>query len=245
MTLPPLNDGRRYSRLDVARHATAEAALDPPPSPPRLAELEAERARTPPFDPVVLRAAAARVEDPVRSRPPSGAVPWWRRAWLVLTPALAVAALVLVLVRPGAGPAGRLKGDVDLGFYVQRQGEVLPGDPAGVFGAGDRLQFTYRAAGYDSLVLVSMDGGGTLSRYYPAAGDTPVPVVPGDRHVLDGAIELDDAPGPEVFVAVFGAASASEVERSVTDRWNEAGVDGLVRMGDEAAGVAVLVIHKP
>lgn len=243
MTLPPLNDGRRPSRLDLALHATGERRLSPPPDPARLAELEAERARTPAFDAAVLRAAAARVEeapDPVRTDP----VPWWRRPWRVLVPVLVAAALALVLVRPGPGPSGRLKGEVDLGFYVQRAGEVLPGDPGGTFSAGDRLQFTYRASGYDSLVLVSVDGEGTLSRYYPATGDAPVPVVPGDRHVLDGAVELDDAPGPEVFVAVFGADSATEVERTVRERWREGGVDGLVRLADETPGVAVLVIRK-
>lgn len=235
MTRLAVNPGDRPSRLDLARHLTGEAPLAGGLDEAWLAEVVAGRARVPPFDAAVLRAAAARLDDP---RP----APARRWAW-VLLPVLLAAALLLT-VRP-PGPGGRLKGDVDLGFYLLRDGQVYPGDPSAAFREGDRLQFTYRAAGWDTLVLLSVDGEGTISRYAPAEGDRPVPVVPGDRRLLDGSVRLDDASGPEVFVAFFAVDSAAEAEALAREAYAAGGPDAVARLGDELPGVAVLVIEKP
>jgi len=103
--------------------------------------------------------------------------------------------------RPGEPPDVpiRLKGAVDLSFYVMQEGSVHPGVEGEVLREGDRIQFTYLAAGHESVVLLSIDGDGVVTVFYPEVGEDPEPVVPDGPRVLEGSIELDDAPGPEVF----------------------------------------------
>jgi len=98
--LPPINDGRRPSRLDLARHATGELHLSPPPSDAWLRTLEAERARTPAFDMAILSAHAERlVDDP--PRPPRRSFFSWPRIAMVL---LSVGAVVAVTAKPAPPP---------------------------------------------------------------------------------------------------------------------------------------------
>lgn len=237
--LPPINDGARPSRLRLGRAATGEI---PPISGPEAAryaaELDEARAQLAPFDAAILRAAAERVQDP---RPVPTPAPWVRRLWVLPSLALAFAALLVVLPR---GDTNRPKGSVDLDFLVLRDGMVQPGQHGGAYKAGDRLQFTYRADGLDRLVLLSIDGAGTLTVFYPAAGDEPVPVVPGDRHVLEGSIELDDAPGPEVFVAIFGPSSVEEAEEMALDAYKHGGADGLDALAKSDGATDTVRIEK-
>jgi len=241
-----INPGTRPSRLLLARHATGELSGDTSPSSPDTAGaaawragLDANRPRVEPFDMEVLRARAARLEDTTepRTRP----APAWRR-WLLLAPVLAVAMAVFLAVRPG--PTNRLKGNADLGFYVLRGDEVYPGDPDATFRAGDRLQFTYRAA-HDRLVLLSIDGDGRLTRYFPEAGEVGVPIIPGDRHVLDRSILLDDAPGPEVFLGFFGDAWSVQQATALAERtYADGGADALVALSAEDPSIAALLLEK-
>ena len=80
--------------------------------------------------------------------------------------------------------------------------------------------------------------------YFPDEGDQPVPVVPGERHLLEGSILLDDARGPETFVAFYGDTTAAEARESALAAWAEGGLEGLVALGEERADVAVLVLEK-
>lgn len=234
----PVNDGSRPSRLALARAATGELPPVPGPEAERYAaELDAARAELAPFDATILRAAAARVES---ERPRVAPRPWYRRLWV--WPVLALAAALLVVLP--RGPTNRPKGSVDLDFLVLRDGQVQPGQPGGTYRAGDRLQFTYRADGLDSLVLLSIDGEGTLTVFYPSAGEEPAAVVPGDRHVLEGSIELDDAPGPEVFVAIFGPSSVSEAEELALEAYRSGGADGLEALAKADLATDTVRIEK-
>jgi hypothetical protein len=246
-----INPGTRPSRLALARHATGEAPLpSPDPTTQRwLAGLAAERARMEPFDFEVLRARAARLADEPPARREAAAPPWYRRVWLAV-PLLAFAAAAVIAVRapdgdcgPGDLPCNRIKGDVDLGFFVLRDGRVYPGDPGERLRAGDRVQFTYRAP-YASVVLLSVDGLGRLTVYYPEAGERGVAIVPGERHVLDGSILLDDAPGPEVFLAFFGEAwTVSRARDTVEDTLGSEGVAGLAALAEDPT-IAALPLEK-
>lgn len=240
-----INPGTRPSRLVLARHATGELpGGEPDPTDTAgaaearawRAGLDATRDRIEPFDFEVLRARSERLADtPVAAL----RAPVWRR-WLLLAPVLAMAMFLAVRT----GPTNRVKGVADLGFYVLRGDEVYPGDPDATFRAGDRLQFTYRAA-YDRLVLLSIDGDGRLTRYFPEAGQLGVAIVPGDRHVLDRSILLDDAPGPEVFVGFFGDAWSVEQASALAERtYADGGADALVALSAGDPSIATLLLDK-
>lgn len=233
-----INDGSRPSKLAMARVLTGETSGDTSRDAVDVSFLdavEAERARVDPFDFEILRARAHRLEEAPPTRPARSRL-WW------FVPVLALAAALFLVVRP---PPNRLKGDTDLGFYVLRGAQVYPGDPDATFREGDHLQFTYRAGLNEALVLLSVDGDGRLSVFYPEQGDRPVPIVPGDRHVLDGSVILDDAPGPEVFVAFFGerwdVPAASDL---AGDTFAAGGVEALQLLSERDPDIAVLVLDK-
>jgi hypothetical protein len=66
--------------------------------------------------------------------------------------------------------------------------------------AGDRIQFSVSSP-HSNIVLLGVDGSGTVSRYLPVAGETSAPWLPGQPRPLPDSLLLDDAPGPEVFLA--------------------------------------------
>ncbi len=154
------------------------------------------------------------------------------RAWAAVAVATAVLALTLVLTRdaappaPAPGPGGdgisavnRAKGQVALDLFALQAGLVTEIEPGEALRPGDRIQFTYTSAGLDHLVVLGADGSGVLTRYYPDEGRGSQPVAPGTRMVLEDSIVLDEAPGPEVYVAVFsdGPLAVDAVERAVLE----------------------------
>ncbi len=236
------NDGRRPSRLELGRRLTGELPADGSPELAAYArEIEAARAAMPPFDFEVLRARAERLDERAPARRPARRSRW-AQLLMGLTPALVAAAALLALQVPSEGI--RAKGGADLDFFVLQDGEVRPGVDGEVLRAGDRVQFTYRAEGLDTLVIAGVDGGGTVSLYYPERGDEPVAIAPYGRRVLEGSIVLDEAEGPEVFVAVFGADSAEEVLEEVEAICDEEGWRGLLAWAREDPGVDALRVEK-
>ena len=250
----PINDGSRPSKLELGRRLSGELPMQNTPEEAAFSE-QVARPGLAPFDWEILSKAAARVpeEDPLVALPKTAELPdtreaalaesWWQKlrlAWLV--PVL-VAAMALFFVLPqGTGPG--IKGDnVDIDFMLQRDGEMMPGTDAELFQAGDRLQFSYRAPGHSDLVLVGVDGTGALNVYYPQTGELPHPIVPGERHFLEGSIELDAAPGPEVFVAVFVSGSVQEARELVRDTYEQGGHAALEGMVD-MPGIDVVRIDK-
>ena len=244
-----VNDGSRPSELELARQATGET--------PRVesealaafeSELAAAREALPDFDFEVLRAASHRVveesEEAVEA-PRAAKRPWWRQ-WFV-APAL-VAALGVLLVLPSSiidSPGVRDKGgQTDLGFYLWRSGRVLPGIPNQPLKAGDRVQFTYRADHHETMVLIGVDGDGVYTVFYPDDGEDPVRVLPTGRRVLEGSIELDDAPGPESFVAVFGPGSVEAAMELVSETYETGGHEALHALADEDPAISVVGVRK-
>ena len=148
---------------------------------------------------------------------------------------------------------GRLKGgESDLGFYVNHDGAVLPGDPSTPVRTGDAVQFTYRTSA-DHLVLLSVDADGVVSVFWPAPGhgastDRGVDVVPGERHVLDGSVILDDAPSPEVFVGFFGDWTVDAARARASGAYASGGIEAVIDLGGGGAegdgDIAVLPLEK-
>ncbi len=244
-----INEGERPSRVDLARQATGEL-----PASPELAAFRAEIDTVeglPAFDWETLSKRAVQLEDEAqRASETSSAepqeLPWYKR-WQLWAPALAVA-LVLIgllpLLSPPDQPSTRLKGDTELRFLVDGPEGFTSGEAGQVLRPGDRIQFTYRAPLQQSIVLVGVDGTGSSAQYWSEEGDLPLPI-PSENglQLLSGSLELDAAPGPEVFVAVFGAGSVSEALELVDAAYKNGGhaaVQGL----QSQPGVSTLRVEK-
>ncbi len=251
--MKPINDGSRPSRVALARVLTGETTLEPDASAQVLAEFTAEVAGStpPPLDLAELRARAAALTDAEmeaalarpRARPSGQVVPLFRRIFVPMVPLVALAAAALFVLRPPESPGVRIKGQAHLAFDVARGGQTFAGDPDTVVQAGDRVRFRYGSAGATSLVLVGVDATGTVQTYWPDDGHAPVAIEPGD-HVLSGSVQLDDAPGPEVFVAAFDGASSRELSELVAATFEEGGVEALQALDEARADLAILVLEK-
>ncbi|MSQ04001.1 MAG: hypothetical protein EXR71_19290 [Myxococcales bacterium] len=243
-----LNDGSRPSRLAIGRDLVGECPLPAAHAAHAAAtawRAEVESAHPPPLDISALRARAAAHAPDAPARAPGQVVPLFRRVAPWIGGAMALAAALLLIVKPPPRDGVRVKGDTALGFAVLRDGQSFEGDADTEVRAGDRLRFSYRAGVHDSLVLVGVDGTGTVQTYWPEEGSTPFAIIPGEGQLLDGSIQLDDAPGPEVFVASFSGAEVDAVRAEVGAVYDESGVEGLVALDEARADIAILVLDKP
>jgi hypothetical protein len=263
-----INQGERPSRLELGQLFTKELdeeqaarirdrATQQPRAAAWLEGLEQARGQVAPFDPEILRKRAFRIQEDgqrqaEREAPAPARRAWWRPLWPV-TAAVAAAVLAVVAVLPGptarerhAVPPGAegSKGQGSLEFYLLRDDQVHPGSEDEVHWAGDRVQFSYRTVGWDSLVVLSLDGRGELNLYYPARGDVPVEVVPGERRMLDGSIILDDAPDFELVLAYFGPDSVAEVMDEVQAIHEEEGREGLLLLASDYPDVDAILLRK-
>lgn len=235
-----INDGRRPSHFELARRATGETTGEIPDD--FRAALESAKARVRPFDWEVLSKHAARLGEE-----PAAAARVLARPWLwALFPTLVAAMALLVLV-PTQQSATRTKGGAFLipsvSYHVMRGEEVFAQDALPTLREGDRVLFTVDPAGHDAMVLLSVDGTGHWTTYYPATGSTPVPVAPRPQE-LPESIQLDAAPGPEVFVAFFGVTSVEEATAMAESAYREGGVLGLQDLARERDDIEVSVIRK-
>lgn len=171
--------------------------------------------------------------------------------WLfAIAPALAVAAvLVLFLMRdksPEAdlgvkgGPAWRVvasRGDKQ--FFVH-DGTVLA--------AGDRLRFQVIPDGATFLLVMSVDGAGAVSVYYPFEGTRSAAIAPGPQVELPDSIVLDAAPGPERLFALFSKepieADAIRGQLGAIGRGGAAEIRAAQRLDVHAQGQLTLVFEK-
>lgn len=234
-----INDGKRPSHFELARRATGETTGEIPDD--FRAALDSAKLQVRPFDWEVLSKHAARIdEEPVaaRARP---------RPWLwALFPTLVAAMALLVLV-PTQQSGTRTKGGAFLipsvTYHVMRGEEVFAQDALPSLREGDRVLFTVDPAGHDAMVLVSVDGTGHWTTYYPTTGSTPAPVAPRPQE-LPESIQLDAAPGPEVFVAFFGVTTVEEAKTMAESAYRDGGVDALQDLARERDDIEVSVIRK-
>ncbi|GDX79686.1 hypothetical protein LBMAG42_14970 [Deltaproteobacteria bacterium] len=240
-----LNDGSRPSRLRIGQHLAGEAPLAPDEAQsPAVDVWKAEVAGTvpPAFDAEKLRELAKKLPE---QEPGGGTVvPLFRRVAPIAALCFAMAAALLFLVRPPPSRGHRSKGEVTLDVRVNREGTTLPSGVDIPVRSGDRLQFVYQPGANNSVVIVGVDGSGSVQTYWPDEGDAPVLVVPGEAHLLEGSILLDGAEGPEVFVAGFGVESAEAVAEEVRAAFASGGVEAVVALEEAHPGLAVLVLEK-
>jgi hypothetical protein len=149
----------------------------------------------------------------------------------------------------------RTKGGPVLEYYLKRGGAVTPGRTSELHRAGDELQFVYAAGSHAYVTLASIDSRGHVSLYgspqaVRPAGETPrtdtgiartggtdaLPVSlaakAGETQTLPFAVTLDDSPGSELFVMIFGSLplTGGEVEGWLTEAYTRASgnLEGLV-----------------
>jgi hypothetical protein len=191
----PLPDAllERYLAGDLSGEALArfEAALAASP---------AERARV-----EALRADSAAF---LISHPPgrlAAKLEPARRSWWVWVPAVfvPVAAALFLFLRTPVEDDSLTKGTVALTAFRQTASGAEALAPGTAVHAADRIRFSV-TAGDGYVAILSKDGSGKVSVYYPYAATQAAPFE-ARAPLLPGAIGLDDVKGRERLWAVHGA----------------------------------------
>jgi hypothetical protein len=123
-------------------------------------------------------------------------------AALAIVPA---AAALLVLWWRAPVEMVRTKGGLALDVFrkpVAGAVEVLA--PSGEAHPGDGLRFRLSTPRAGFITIVSIDGAGMVSSYFPDAPEL-APIAKGQAQLLDGAVELDATLGPERLLALVCA----------------------------------------
>ena len=167
----------------------------------RHAELEAEKER-------FLLEAPAFAAPPGRRRVQR----WTAVAGLGMAAAAVLALSVSGLQRPSVSlpvhsaalvtDGSRSKGGSSLGYYVARGTLAVRGDADQHLAPGDRLQFYYSATQSGYFALLSVDGAGHASVYFPAM-PTATAIAPGVEVPLANSVILDSTLGDEVVYGLF------------------------------------------
>lgn len=139
---------------------------------------------------------AAKLDASARARP-------W--AWFLAPIALAAsAALAFVMLRTAPEPDYGLKGDVALAVFRHGAGGSERVEPGAQLKAGDRIRFEVRAKEPGHVAVLSRDGAGHVTVYYPYDGKQAAPYRPAEP-ALPGAIVLDETKGEEQVWALYSA----------------------------------------
>ncbi|MHB8418538.1 MAG: hypothetical protein ACYDCL_10710 [Myxococcales bacterium] len=116
--------------------------------------------------------------------------------------ALLAAAAAFLVVPNLREAATRAKGGDALELIARHaDGRVEEPLPEQALAAGDALRFRIEAARPAFLVLLDLDSRGGVTAVAPASGAARS--IPAGRALLEGSYVLDDAPGPERFVALL------------------------------------------
>jgi hypothetical protein len=129
--------------------------------------------------------------------------------------ALAAAAVVLLLVLPDRGdpvppPAtARTKGGETFQLYIRHGARVRKAGHAEVVHPSDQLQFVYSSRSPGYAAVLSRDGDGVVSVYFPDGGTIAAPVPTGLAQLLPSSTILDETLGGE---RVFALLCASPID---------------------------------
>lgn len=150
------------------------------------------------------RARAAEIDASLGANLPGlpVALPRWRR-WqgpaIGLCALAAAAALALVVVRRPPVERTRTKGGLSARLYIGSAGAVRLAGPREEVRPGDRLQVLYTSSAPAYLALLSRDGGGRTSVYFPLDPRAAFRAEPGGDVSLPSSTVLDDVLGREAL----------------------------------------------
>ncbi len=126
------------------------------------------------------------------------------RFWLPLAAVATVALGVFVLREPPEDDS-TVKGSLVFSAFRQRENAAAEALASGaIVKPGDRIRFSVRAPTDGFVAVLSRDGAGHASVYYPFSASQAAPHGPKDP-LLPGAIMLDEALGTERLWALFSA----------------------------------------
>lgn len=256
MTTLSHNEGERPSRLQLDRYATGEltdaerAAIeawlaDHPEGRAHLADVEAATSKVRPLDAARIRRDTLQVlpEAPAIPHPANRPFPWR----MVVGVAIAMAALLLLVPRLLGERVDdpethgiRFRGAGVLTLHVLDGAALVPW--AGqALGEGATVGFRVAPGEHDRVVLLSVDGAGTVTVFYPAPGEVPEALPGGVADVsLPLTVTLDAAPGPEVFVAAFDADPVAATA-AVRAAWQSGGAEAVAEWAKAHDADAVAV----
>jgi hypothetical protein len=143
-----------------------------------------------------------------------------RWTWWIAAPALAAAAVVLVVIaRPRDGDEITIKGEAAWQIYASRGDKQFRVRDGTVLAAGDRIRFVVTPSGAPYLMIASVDGTGSASIYYPYDGTKSARIASDRTTELEGSIVLDAAPGPERVFAIFSSEplAADAIRQKLAD----------------------------
>jgi len=233
--------------------AVAAALRDHPDLAARVDRLRADEAAfeaTRPWDDVkaaiVERSATLAATDVPDASADLGGLSrrrWWQAIWIGTAGAVAILALAFLFAPPptvdGIPAPNRYKSSVLLQGFVLVEGHAERIEAGARLADGDRVQFRVSTPhGY--LALLGVDGTGTVSRYLPVGGERSAEFAPGNGRPLPDSLELDAAPGPEVFLAFLSDEPllVEDLERAVHDVVQDAGTAAVLTEDWEASGLA-------
>lgn len=130
----------------------------------------------------------------------------WKVRAAVVGAALAAAASLLLLIKPGRH-GERIKGSgFALSMYVQHGGEVRRVAPGEAIAAGDAVRFAVTTPIKAYVAILSVDPKGRASIYYPV-GASAEPLPAGEDMLLPLGTRLDETVGEERVVGLFCSAA--------------------------------------
>lgn len=233
-----INDGDRPSRLRIDRHLTGEVRdpevegwLESEAGRAVQAELEAARRAIGPLDLADLRRRAGPA--------PANNTRHYALAGLLLA-AIALFAVVPRLQQAPVDPHYVGVRGVEMGLFHLQGGMLRPYDGQPL-GAGSVVGFKVDPGHHQGVVLLSVDGAGQTSVFYPEQGEAPLPLA--GPSPLPGSLTLDDAPGPEIFVALFDV-DVPTAEEVVDTAWKARGTDGLLELARQRGDVEAVAVSK-
>jgi len=204
----------------------------------RLAQVDAERAAFSQHGP---RLAWPKIEVPER------AVSGLRRHLPVLS--LAAAALLFVIGRSSflerrerdeapSTSGTRTKGGASFELYIRHAGQTRRAGDREVVFPGDQLQLEYTTTEPGHLLLLSLDGKGTASVYFPSTDSRAWPAPAGRGQLVPESTILDAVLGEEYLHALY-CARRVEVEPLRQEL-----VEGLVFDAPPGCSVRTILLEK-